>query len=149
MYCDLNKHGKDTSMHTLDGPVSCQIPQGNTGSEATVGTAECVCVVDYEHVRACGGVFSAHVRTFANQLAWKCWGIRRRIENVPLSSNVLSVVLRCPECTEIIPQSFYHKISQHTDICNQAHQAGDQPVFVQLFSGLPRSRVESQRSWSL
>lgn len=33
----------------------------------------------------------------------------------------------------------YHNISQHTDICNQADQAGDQPVFVQLFSGLPRS----------
>lgn len=63
--------------------------------------------------------------------------------------NILSVMLCFPECTEIIPTVFYHNISQHTDICNQAHQTGDQPVFVQLFSGLPRSAVESQCPRSL
>lgn len=43
---------------------------------------------------------------------------------------------------------FYRCISQHTAIFNQAHQTREQPVFVQLFCGSPRS-VCNKHLWEI
>lgn len=48
-------------------------------------------------------------------------------------------MLRCPECTENILRPFITTVLSTLTSVIKAHQTGDQPVFVQLFSGLPCS----------
>lgn len=97
------------------------IPPGSTNSESTVGTAGCawwISVCIWACVCMCWCVFSTCVYSMcaytsdntsfkSHQQVWKHWGMwwNGDVMKTFFFKDV-RVMLRCPECTEIVPQSF-------------------------------------------